>query len=73
MAFLAGAGLPGLALFAGTLVDAGSPKLNEAEIQKRIFPTFGILEGVAIGSCLLSSTAWYFLNKTSTAQSNRLI
>jgi len=33
MAFFSGAGLPGLALFAGTLVDAGRPKLNESQLK----------------------------------------
>lgn len=73
MAFVAGAGLPGLAILTGNFVDAANPKLSDAGLTKRIFPTFGALEGVAFGSCALSAFAWYLLNTASATQSNQML
>ena len=68
LAFVAGAGLPGLAYFSGDLVNAQYKGLSSATFDKTMVNTFGLLEAVAVLSTVFSVSAWYLLNKFAVLQ-----
>lgn len=68
LAFVAGAGLPGLAYFSGDLVNAQYKGLSSATFDKTMVNTFGLLEAVAVLSTVFSVSAWSLLNKFAVLQ-----
>lgn len=72
LAFIAGAGLPGLAYFAGDLIDANKPTIKDRKFDQILNHTFGILEGISALSCLLASSSWLILNKFAHSQALKI-
>ena len=62
LAFIAGIGLPGLACLVGHLVDASNRKTNGSLFNKKVYPTIGAMEAIAIVTTLCSVFAWSTLN-----------
>lgn len=58
LAFIAGAGLPGLAFFTGELINANYQRVTPARYDKTMNQTFGLLEAVACSSTIFSLAAY---------------